>query len=161
MDKWIRAGNECPTHRVASFNWSALNRGSSLVTATADGILAYNAERSGSLVSLKRDDASMLVPWLLAPHTTLQVYVLLLVFASPICFALYGLDKRRAIRQQPRISERTLQVAAFVGGWPGAWLGQWIFHHKTEKVLFRLLFWLIVAVHMGFIGLVLFGLAFR
>ncbi|MGA7964752.1 MAG: DUF1294 domain-containing protein [Gammaproteobacteria bacterium] len=112
-------------------------------------------------MNLTRDHLTMLVPWLFAPHATFQIYVLLTVFASPICFALYGIDKRRAIRQQPRISERTLQVAAFVGGWPGAWLGQRVFHHKTEKVMFRLVFWLIVVAHLSFIALVLFGAVFR
>ena len=61
----------------------------------------------------------MLVPWLLAPGVTFKLYVLLVLIVSPVCFALYGIDKRRVGRQRPRISERTLHVAAFVGGWPG------------------------------------------
>jgi uncharacterized membrane protein YsdA (DUF1294 family) len=103
----------------------------------------------------------MLVPWLVAPGVTFKLYLLLVLIVSPICFALYGIDKRRAARQQRRISERTLHVAAFVGGWPGAWLGQRIFHHKTEKFLFRLVFWLIVLLHVSFIVLALSGMVVR
>ena len=56
---------------------------------------------------------------------------------------------------------RRLHLFAFVGGWPGAWLGQRIFHHKTEKLSFRLVFWLIVAAHLSFIVLVILGLVAR
>jgi uncharacterized membrane protein YsdA (DUF1294 family) len=103
----------------------------------------------------------MLVPWLVAPATTLRFYLFLVVLMSPVCFALYGIDKRRATRQQVRISERTLHLAAFVGGWPGAWLGQRVFRHKTEKFLFRMVFWSIVGAHLCFLGLLLTGVLLR
>ena len=102
----------------------------------------------------------MLVPWMLAPDITFKFYLMILMIVSPICFVLYGLDKRRARRQESRISERTLHVAAFVGGWPGAWLGQRVFHHKTQKLSFRIIFWTIVAFHLGFLCLALLGLVF-
>jgi uncharacterized membrane protein YsdA (DUF1294 family) len=103
----------------------------------------------------------MLVPWLVAPGTTGAFYLFLLCVMSPVCFALYGIDKRRARRQQQRISERTLQLTAFAGGWPGAWLGQRVFHHKTEQFRFRMVFRLIVLLHAGLLCLVLFGLILR
>ena len=103
----------------------------------------------------------MLVPWLFAPGATLKVYLAVVLVVSPICFVLYWLDKRRAIKQQVRISERTLHVAAFVGGWPGALLGQRVFHHKTQKRTFQLVFWLIVALHGCFLLLAIFGILFR
>ena len=103
----------------------------------------------------------MLVPWMLAPGITFKFYLMILVIVSPICFVLYGLDKRRAVRHQARISERTLHVAAFVGGWPGAWLGQRVFHHKTQKLSFRIVFWLIVAFHLGFLSLAVLGMILR
>lgn len=99
----------------------------------------------------------MLVPWLVAPGVTLRLYFLLILVASPIAFLLYGVDKRRARRNRRRISERTLLIAAFVGGWPGAWLGQVLFRHKTEKFIFRCMFWSIVAVHVCFLLLALAG----
>jgi uncharacterized membrane protein YsdA (DUF1294 family) len=99
----------------------------------------------------------MLVPWLVAPGITVRLYLLLLVVISPISFALYGLDKRRAVRCRRRISEGTLHIVAFVGGWPGAWLGRRFFGHRTEKLGFRLTFWGIVALHLGFLLLALTG----
>ena len=60
----------------------------------------------------------MLVPWLVAPGTTVEFYLFLVLVMSPVCFVLYAIDKRRATRQRLRISERTLHLAAFAGGWP-------------------------------------------
>ena len=103
----------------------------------------------------------MLVPWLVAPGTTGAFYLFLVCVMSPVCFVLYGIDKRRAARQQPRISERTLHLVALAGGWPGAWLGQRVFHHKTERFMFRMIFRLIVLLHVGLLCLVVFGLIMR
>ena len=103
----------------------------------------------------------MLVPWLVAPDTTLKVYLLLVLLFSPLCLLLFGWDKRRAIQQGPRISERTLHMLAFFGSWPRAWLGQRIFRHKTQKRMFRFVFWLIVMLHMSFRLIVLTRLISR
>ena len=65
----------------------------------------------------------MLVPWLVAPGTTVEFYLFLVLVMSPVCFVMYGIDKRRATRQQLRISERTLHLAAFVGRLAGRLVG--------------------------------------
>jgi len=80
------------------------------------------------------------------------IYLLLTVVCSVIVFVLYGVDKRRAIKAKPRISERTLHLFALAGGWPGAYLGSRLFRHKSLKVSFRVVFWLTVAVHLMVIG---------
>ena len=80
------------------------------------------------------------------------LYLLLTVACSLLAFLLYGIDKRRAIYGKPRISERTLHVLSILGGWPGAHLAQRIFHHKTLKISFRMVFWLIVLVHLAIIA---------
>ena len=80
------------------------------------------------------------------------IYLLLTVACSAVVFVLYGIDKRRAIKVKPRISERTLHLFALAGGWPGAYLGSRLFRHKTLKVSFRVVFWLTVAVHLMVIG---------
>jgi uncharacterized membrane protein YsdA (DUF1294 family) len=67
-------------------------------------------------------------------------------------FALYGVDKRRAAKGTWRVSERTLQFAALLGGWPGAWAGQNVFRHKTQKLGFRVTLLLITAAHVVLIG---------
>ena len=52
-------------------------------------------------------------------------------------FILFGIDKRRARRQQRRIPERTLLLSAVLSGCIGAWLGMRVFRHKTRKPGFR------------------------
>lgn len=80
------------------------------------------------------------------------LYLLLTVACSVIAFVLYGIDKRRAIKNQPRISERTLHILSLLGGWPGAHLAQRLFHHKTLKIMFRMVFWLTVLLHLMIIA---------
>ena len=80
------------------------------------------------------------------------IYLLLTVACSAVAFVMYGIDKRRAVKAKPRISERTLHLLALAGGWPGAYLGSRLFRHKTLKVSFRIVFWLTVAVHLMVIG---------
>lgn len=52
-------------------------------------------------------------------------------------FALMGIDKRRARRNQWRISERTLWLSALPFAAPGAYAGMRAFHHKTRHRAFR------------------------
>lgn len=61
---------------------------------------------------------------------------LYLAAANLIAFALMGLDKRRARRGGRRIAERTLFLAALLGGSAGAWLGMYGFRHKTRHWYF-------------------------
>ena len=53
-----------------------------------------------------------------------------------ITFIIYGIDKKRSIKKEMRISERTLISLGFIGGCLGALLGMFIFRHKTRKILF-------------------------
>jgi uncharacterized membrane protein YsdA (DUF1294 family) len=50
-----------------------------------------------------------------------------------LAFALFGIDKRRAITGDWRIRESTLIGVALAGGWLGAKAGQRRFSHKTRK----------------------------
>jgi uncharacterized membrane protein YsdA (DUF1294 family) len=83
----------------------------------------------------------------LRPTWWWTIYLGLTAVMSPLCLAAYGIDKQRAAENLDRISERTLHLLALVGGWPGAVLGQQIFRHKSQKVSFRLVLWLILALH--------------
>ncbi|MGT2906456.1 DUF1294 domain-containing protein [Streptococcus dentiloxodontae] len=51
-------------------------------------------------------------------------------------FCLYGLDKRRAVRGQWRIPEKTLLLMTVCLGGLGALLAGRLFHHKTRKWYF-------------------------
>ena len=50
-----------------------------------------------------------------------------------------GIDKRRAIKKNWRIPEKTLISLALLGGGIGAFLGMLLFHHKTKHLKFILL----------------------
>ena len=52
-------------------------------------------------------------------------------------FALYGVDKRRAIRGAWRVPEKTLLTGTWLLGGVGAWLAMRIFRHKTKLIAFQ------------------------
>jgi uncharacterized membrane protein YsdA (DUF1294 family) len=68
---------------------------------------------------------------------------------SAVTFAVYGFDKRRAIRGGRRVPERTLHGLELLGGWPGAILGQAAFRHKRRKLRYMLVFLSIVGFHVA------------
>lgn len=61
---------------------------------------------------------------------------LYLLFINLLAFALFGADKRRAQNGRWRIPERTLFLAAILGGSIGAIAGMRIFRHKTRHKRF-------------------------
>ena len=93
-----------------------------------------------------------------ATSIVIASYLSLVAVMSCASFAAYGFDKRRAASGGRRIAERTLHLLAFLGGWPGALLGQRQFRHKTQKVSFRLVFWLTVVLHVSVAGAVTYAL---
>ena len=52
-----------------------------------------------------------------------------------IVFAMYGIDKAKAVRNEWRISERNLIIAAAFGA-PGALIAMLLFRHKIRKPKF-------------------------
>ena len=79
--------------------------------------------------------------------------VLMIFLAVDIlAFIMYGIDKKRAKKNEWRISERTLLLAGFCGGAVGALAGMKIFRHKTRH-------WYFWAVNiLGIIWQLLFGI---
>ena len=69
---------------------------------------------------------------------------------SVVAFFLYWSDKRKARADTWRTPENVLHAVELAGGWPGALLAQQMFRHKTRKVSFQLVFWLIVLAHQVF-----------
>ena len=82
------------------------------------------------------------------PFAVVYAYLVL----SLLTFALYAWDKRAAVRDRPRIRERTLHLLALAGGWPGALLGQQWLRHKSQKSSFRRRCWLTVALNTVLLG---------
>ncbi|MEK1838752.1 DUF1294 domain-containing protein [Pseudomonas sp. NPDC089918] len=69
---------------------------------------------------------------------------------SVLAFFLYWSDKHKARADRWRTPENVLHAVELAGGWPGALLAQQAFRHKTRKVSFQLVFWLIVLMHQVF-----------
>ena len=65
--------------------------------------------------------------------TILIAYIILI---NLIGFLLMGIDKRRAIRHNWRIAEKTLFIIAFLFGSVGILIGMYFFHHKTRHLKF-------------------------
>lgn len=72
------------------------------------------------------------------------------LIVSLMTFALYVQDKNSAIQSKQRIPENSLHLAELLGGWPGALLAQQLLRHKTRKLSYQAMFWLIVGVHQVF-----------
>ena len=67
----------------------------------------------------------------------IHLVLILFLAVNAVSFCLYGIDKRKAIKDKSRISEQTLllwSVAAPFGGL----IGMRCFHHKTKKFYFYL-----------------------
>lgn len=54
-----------------------------------------------------------------------------------ITFAVFGIDKKKAIDGKFRIKELTLFVLSLLGGSLGGLIAMHIFHHKTRKWYFK------------------------
>lgn len=63
---------------------------------------------------------------------------------SLLTFAVYAFDKRRAVKEGERTPETLLHLLELLGGWPGAFLGQRLLRHKSAKITYQLVFWVIV-----------------
>lgn len=100
--------------------------------------------------------AAPLVAWLLvigffaANAWRPQAHLWLTGYAglSLLSLAAFGWDKYRATRGGWRIRENWLLCLDLAGGWPGGLLARHSFHHKTQKLAFRLTFWLAASLHI-------------
>ena len=67
---------------------------------------------------------------------------------SMLAYITYAIDKKAAINNRRRVSEKTLHLLGVMGGWPGAFLAQHRLRHKTQKTAFQVTFWLTVVVNL-------------
>ena len=81
------------------------------------------------------------------------------VFVSLITFSVYGFDKDSAVQGTRRVSESTLHLLEFLGGWPGALVAQVYYRHKTIKASFQTDY--LVAVIANLLVLVLYVFIFH
>ena len=67
----------------------------------------------------------------------MKYFLLWVLCASLLDFALMGVDKWKAKRDAWRIPELTLWAFALLGGAPGGYLGMRCFRHKTRHWYFK------------------------
>lgn len=91
---------------------------------------------------------ALMAGWERAPFWILGVYGVMSLWA----FFAYRFDKLRAGGDQRRVPESTLHAIELFGGWPGALVAREWYRHKTRKVSYRIVFWLIVIAHLVFWG---------
>ena len=66
----------------------------------------------------------------------MEIYICLIIIMSFITFILYGVDKRKAEKNQWRIKEITLLACSFFLGSIGGLLGMYGLRHKTKHWYF-------------------------
>lgn len=72
---------------------------------------------------------------------------------SLLTFLVYAMDKRAAKKDRWRVPEKRLHLLEFCCGWPGALLAQQIVRHKSQKVSFRRIYWLMVFLNVSLLGM--------
>lgn len=80
-----------------------------------------------------------------------RVIIVYMLIINTSAFVIFGIDKRKAIKKQWRIPERTLLGAALIGGSLGALLGMQVFRHKTRHWKFKICVPLFLAMHVGLV----------
>jgi uncharacterized membrane protein YsdA (DUF1294 family) len=71
------------------------------------------------------------------------------LFINLITFCLFVHDKQQAIHHGWRISEKGLYATAVLGGWLGGWMAMTIFRHKTQKMIFMIIYGACNAVNVA------------
>ena len=113
--------------------------------------VAYQLELISSSLVLKGMLLSLLPLWgsiSFALTTSNPIPLILYPAMSLLTFVLYADDKSRAIKGQWRTREATLHLCELIGGWLGAFIAQQKLRHKSSKVSYQVVFWVIVAAHI-------------
>ena len=67
-----------------------------------------------------------------------KIVCVYLLAMNVITFFTYGIDKLKAKKDMWRVPEKVLILMAVFGGSIGAILGMKLFHHKTQKLKFKI-----------------------
>ncbi|MDQ7731658.1 DUF1294 domain-containing protein [Halomonas sp. SpR1] len=78
---------------------------------------------------------------------------------SILAYIIYAIDKKAAIKNRRRVSEKSLHLLGVLGGWPGALLAQQRLRHKTRKTAFQMTFWLTVILNLACAGWLMVSLS--
>lgn len=92
------------------------------------------------------------------PQYLFNAIIIYLVVMNLLAFAMFGIDKARAVRGVWRIPEAKLFVAAWAGGSAGALAGMLLFRHKTKHTKFLIGIPLILALQIAAVFAVIYFL---
>ena len=84
----------------------------------------------------------------MTPAKLLAIYYIAI---NLILFLLMGYDKARAKAEKWRVPEATLFILGLLGGAVGGILGIKVFHHKTRKPSFYIIFVIGIVLHVALI----------
>lgn len=76
------------------------------------------------------------------------------VIINLVLFGAMGIDKYKAKKDLWRIKEATLMILALAGGAVGGFLGMKIFHHKSRKWYFYVVFAAGIILHIALLWLI-------
>lgn len=79
----------------------------------------------------------------------MSLMIVYLAAVNIVAFIMFGIDKKRAIKDQWRIPEATLLGVAFIGGSVGAFAGMQVFRHKTKHMKFKTLIPVFIVMHIA------------
>lgn len=68
----------------------------------------------------------------------MKIFFYYLIIINIIAFFSYGIDKLKAKYHKWRIPEIVLLNLSLIGGGVGSIMGMYLFHHKTKKMLFKI-----------------------
>lgn len=92
-------------------------------------------------------------------HKAFMIFLVYhLVCINAVTFIAYGTDKNAARKKMWRVPEVNLHTLEFLGGWIGAYVAQKIFHHKTKKRSYQIMFWLMLVLQGAAIYFILYYL---
>lgn len=78
----------------------------------------------------------------------MEYFILYLCIVNALGFVLMLTDKKKAIKRQWRIPERTLLVVALMGGSLGSLVGMYTCRHKTQTPKFMLGIPVMLVLHL-------------
>lgn len=85
----------------------------------------------------------------------INILIIYLLILNMCGFFSMGIDKRKAIKDQYRIPEKTLFLLALLGGSIGSILGMQLFRHKTKHKSFTLGMPAILILQLVLAGLII------
>ena len=80
------------------------------------------------------------------------IFLAYLLVVNIGAFSIMGIDKKKAIKKEYRIAEKTLFTWAIVGGSVGSIAGMQFFRHKTQHMSFKIGMPLIFVVQAYLLG---------